>query len=253
MSAKSNTEEKFSNLFEGTELSADVKDKAVEILESAEAKQAEKLVEQYDAKVKELEADFDAKLSEAYGAMIDTVNNTLNTVAEKFVADNEVAIETGIRVDIAENFISGLKELCVESSIEIPEGKENMVESLTTEVEEIESKLDESLKANLELTSKLNNIEASKVFDKIVEGLALTDVEKVKTLSEDVSTSDIEAYTNKLNTIKESLIGKTETPVVEEEIVEGLEVKDDNKIEESVESVPVTYANKSAQSLIPLD
>lgn len=243
MSKKTKTEDTFKNLFEGSELSTEVKDKAVEILEAAETKHLETLSEQYDAKVKELEAEFDTKLDEAYESMIDKVNTALNTVSEKWVKDNEVAIEQGIRIDIAESFINNIKSAALEANIVIPEGKEDMVESLTNELEESESKLDESIKANLELTKKLNEIEASKILATVSEGLVLLDKEKFSKISEDVDHSDLEMYATKLNNLKESVFGIS-SPDSKDDGEENLLENTDNDKKES-DKKTINESNKS--------
>ena len=249
MSANKNQiNEKYTPLFEGVDLSSDVKEKAVSILAEAEETQAKELLEQYAVTEKELETEFDEKLNEAYESMVDNVNGFLNTVVESWLEKNEIAIETGIRVQIAENFIHGIHGVFKESYIEVPEGKSDLVEELETKHEEIEERLDESLKENNDLKIQLSGMKCEQTFTELSEDLALTDKEKFKKLVEDVDINDPEAYEAKAIELKESFFGKAQTEEKDETIVE--EVKDDSKQTENSDTL--NEDSKSLNDLIPV-
>lgn len=245
---------KYTPLFEGVELSSEAKEKAVSILAEAEKVQAEKLVEQFEAKEKELEAEFDKNITEAYGAMVEKVDGFLDTVVESWAKENEIAIEQGIRTQIAENFLSSMKEVFEESYVEVPAEKVDLVEELETKANELESQYDSQLKENLELKKELNGIKCESVVNSLSEDLTVVDKEKFKKLVEDVDIDDTEAFETKASELKESFFAEEKKEVEEKEDVLAEEVKDDKKVEDKKEEVleeDVKEKPKSLADLIP--
>jgi hypothetical protein len=118
--------------------------------------------------------------------------------------ENKLAVEQGVRNEVTESFISGLKKLFEEHYIDVPEEKEDVFESLVQEVAELETKLDESTQKHMDIVKELNEYKAKGVFRDIVEGMVDTDIEKMKELTEDVDYESDEQYKEKLNIIKNS-------------------------------------------------
>lgn len=195
------TKEDVDSLFGNEALSEDFKDKASVLFEAAVgAKVAEleaKLEEEYSAKVEEITESLKAE-------MTDKLDGYLDYVAEQWIAENELAIETGLRVEVAESFLSGLKNLFETHYVDLPEGKVDVVESLAGEVEALTAKLDEQIAANISMKQKLDEAAKAEVLSKLSEGLTLTQKEKLQSLVEGVETADIADFTKKAELIKES-------------------------------------------------
>lgn len=193
-------------LLKGENLSEDFREKAETIFESAVNTRLNEEVslmeEAYDMAVNEAVEDIKAELTEQ-------VNDYLNYVVENWIKENEIAIESGLRTEITEDFISGLKNLFAEHYIDIPEDKTDIVEELGSKVAELENQLNESIENQIQLTKQLNE---SKKFEALVEsceGLTATEVEKLRTLAEGVEFTNTEDFSNKLHTLKESYFKKS--------------------------------------------
>jgi hypothetical protein len=188
-------------LFSGEDLSEEFKQKAVTIFEAAvKAKmQSEiaRLEEAYAATIEEEVATIKEELSSS-------VDDYLNYVVEQWVSDNEVAIEAGLRTELTEEFISGLRQLFAENYIDIPEDKVSVIEELGSRVEELESKLNEEIERSVELTKILSESKKSEIMHSMVEGLTATQAEKLKTLAENVDFVDADSYTTKIQTLREN-------------------------------------------------
>ena len=156
----------------------------------------------------EVEAKYSGMLEEAVEAIKDDltekVNDYLGYVVEQWMADNEIAIEKGIRSELAEEFISGLKNLFAEHYIDVPEDKVDLVEELAARVEETESKLNEEIERGIELRKQLVESRKEEITHTVTEGLTDTQVEKIKSLAESVEFSTEEEYKTKLETIREN-------------------------------------------------
>ena len=188
-------------LFAGEELSEEFKQKAVTIFEAAVKVKMQseiaRLEEAYAATLEEEVATIKEELS-------NNVDDYLNYVVEQWVSDNEVAIEAGLRTELTEEFISGLRQLFAENYIDIPEDKVSVIEELGSKVEELESKLNEEIERNVELTKVLSESKKSEIMHSMVEGLTTTQAEKLKTLAENVDFVDADSYTTKIQTLREN-------------------------------------------------
>ena len=120
------------------------------------------------------------------------------------MTENKLAVETGVRNEVTESFISGLKKLFEEHYIDVPDEKEDVFENLVVEVAELEEKLDEQTEKHMETVKELNKYKAAHIFKTISEGMVDTDVEKLAELTEDVEYDTDEQYKEKLNIIKNS-------------------------------------------------
>ena len=199
-------------------LSEEFKDKAETIFEAAIK---HKLSEEIDR----LEAKYDEELSEAIqttqSEMVEKVDSYLNYVVEQWMADNQVAIQSGLRAEIAENFMTNLKGLFEESYIEVPESKIDLVDDLADTVEELEESLNNTTAKAIELSEELEVYKRDSIIREHARGLAETQVEKLKSLVEDVEFEDEETFAQKVATVKESYFTKEVTESKEAEFTEA--------------------------------
>ena len=216
-------------LVNGEELSEEFKTKAATIFEAA-------IVTRVKAEVAKLEEEFNARLEEAAAknqeGLVEKVDGYLNYVVEQWIKQNEIALEAGIRTEMMESFVSGLKGLFEEHNIDIPEEKVDLIGTLENEVVELQAKLDEQVAANVELTQSINEAVRESIIAEASEDLAETDKEKFAALAEELSFEDAETFASKVQTIRENYFTATstkiETVVTDEPIVEETEVKTKN-------------------------
>lgn len=210
--ASSSMKEDMDALFNGEELSEDFKDKATTIFEAAVSARVDSLVAEAAAKLQEeqeaaiaeatkaLEEDYTAKTEE----LAANLDDYLGYVVEQWMEANQVAIEKSLRTEVTEGFIAGLKTLFAENYFDIPEDKIEVAEELVAKVQELEEKLNESIEQNIELKAVVLESHKEKLFADISEGLAATQVEKLRALAEGIEYSDAETYGKKLQIVKES-------------------------------------------------
>ena len=196
------------------ELSEEFKEKATTIFEAAVKS---KVAEQLDAINEAAKADYETKLEEARGELAEKVDGYLNYVVEEWVKDNALAIERGIRTEIAEEFMNGLKNLFVENYIDVPEEKADLVDELATKSDDLEAKLNEEFSKNVAMKKELDAIKAENALSEAVVGLTDTQADKVKALAEGVEFETIDQYREKLETIKESYFPKVRATGAEKE------------------------------------
>jgi hypothetical protein len=168
---------------------ARVFDRVAQIQEQIEAEYAGQLVEAIDAIKEEL---------------TEKVDDYLNYVVEQWMDDNEIAIESGLRSEITEDFIAGLRNLFAENYINVPEDKVELVDELASKVEELEVKLNEEIEANIQYKKQLTEAIKVQLVNEVCEGLTATQVEKIKALAESVEFSTEEEFVEKLETIREN-------------------------------------------------
>lgn len=215
--------EDVAEVFAGENLTEEAQEKFTTIFEAAVNARANliegQLVEEYEARLEEEVADIQE-------AMTEKLDQYLDYVVEQWIEENKLAIDTSLRADIAEDFMEGLYNLFAESYISVPEQKIDVLGELKTQVEELESALDESINRQLELQNVIDEATMEATFDEVSEGLAITQVEKFRTLSEGIEYSDAETYRKKLEVIKDKFFSEkreTATGVITEEADEGLE------------------------------
>jgi len=146
----------------------------------------------------------ESTIGEVEATLTEQVDEYLNYVVEKWMEDNELAIETGLRAEIAEDFMAGLKNLFTEHYIEVPEDKANLVEELAAQVAAKDEALAEQVKKSEELTKALNESKAQESLRKICEGLTEVQVAKIKSLAEGVEFTTEGEYSQKLAVIREN-------------------------------------------------
>ena len=188
------------------DLSEEFKDKAATIFEAA-------VKTRIKEQTKILEAQFDEKLASetetVKEAMVEKVDSYLNYVVEEWMKENELAVERGIRTEIAEDFITGLKGLFKEHYIDVPEEKYNVLDDLTSQVKDLESKLNEQIEKNVVLAKGTNELTRASLVVSVSEDLADTEKEKFASMAENVEFDSAEKFAEKLETIKESYFPKT--------------------------------------------
>ena len=218
-------EESIANMFEGMDLSEDFKSKVTLVFEAAvnEATKA-----RVDEAVATLEEEFDTKLTESIEeAMDDIVENLdsyLDYVVKEWMEENEVAIESGIKVEMAESLMDGLKELFAEHNIEIDDETVDVVAGLEEQVGELQEQANEAINENIALAKEIAALKAERVFEEVSEGLTVSQKERLKTLSEKLDNDDLDAYETDLNTLKESFFKTAKTQVISENADEEEEI-----------------------------
>ena len=212
-----------SALTEGTELSEEFAEKAKTIFEAAVKS---KLTEEWG----KLEEQFQAQLTEQVEAhkkeLAEEVTGTINYAVTKWLEENQVSVDRGIRNEITEDFITGLKSLFEEHYINIPDEKVDVVEGMTEDLCKMEERLNEQVKANIELQNRLNESAKQIIVKQIAEDLVDTQKDKLASLAEGVEFTSEEEFSKKLTTIKESYFPKEGTPkvVADETPVESEEI-----------------------------
>jgi len=197
-------------------LSDGFKDKAATIFEAAIKT---KLAEEIDRLEEKYNEELAEEIETTKADLVEKVDNYLNYVVEQWMEDNRVAIESGLRTEIAEKFMGSLKDLFTESYIEVPESKVDLVDELAAEVTELEEAHNEAVSRTLAMQEELEVLKRDAIIREAAEGLAETQVEKLKKLAEDIDFEDAETFAQKVETIKESYFTKkvTETADIEEE------------------------------------
>ena len=192
-------------LTEGGEFSEDFKAKASTIFEAAVKSRIE---EQVNAIASSLEEQFSAKLQEEIATLASKVDETLNYAITTWVEENQVALDAGLKLEIAEEFMGGLKKVFEENYLDLPSEKVNVVETMTEELCEMEGRLNEQLERNIELNNKLAGYHKTVVLNQMSEGLVDTQREKLASLAEGVEFVSEEDFKNKVATLISSYFPK---------------------------------------------
>jgi hypothetical protein len=201
-----NVEEDVNALLTGENLSEEFQEKAKTIFEAALKTRAAQLKEamqaQYDQALLEEVESIKADLEER-------VDSYLEYVAEEWLEENRLQVETGIKVKVTESFLEGLKNLCEQHYVEMPEEKYDVLEGMVEKLDEMEEKLNEQIEKNIRLNQRLSESVADRILDEVSEGLAVTQKEKLATLSESVEFESEKIYREKLTTLRESYFPST--------------------------------------------
>jgi len=218
-------------MFEGMDLAEDFKSKVTLVFEAAvneaAATKAEAIVE---AKTAELEAEMNESVEASVDQIVENLDSYLDYVVEEWMKENELAIETGVKVEMAESLMTGLKSLFEEHNIDVDDETIDVVAGLEEEVEELKTTANAQISENVELKKQIASLNADRVFDEITEDLTITQRERLKVLSEKLDVQDIAEYKTDLSTLKESFFSKKATVVEEAEeeqeiITEEAEIK----------------------------
>ena len=213
-----NVDEDVAALIDGEELSETFKTKAATIFEAAVKSKISKIRKQIREESKKEQEKKIASLEES---MQTNVDNYLNYAVGEWMTENKLAVEGGVRNEVTESFMAGLKKLFTEHYIDVPEEKEDVFESLVVEVAELETKLDEQTEKHMDTVKELNTYKAASVFKTVSEGMVDTDIEKLKELTEDVDYDTDTKYAEKLNVIKNSYFKSDKKDVVDNKKTAG--------------------------------
>ena len=199
-------EEDIANLFADEEhLSEEFKTQAASLFEASVVARVNQQMESIeDELVEEANKAFD----EAKEKLVENVDKYLSYVTEQWLKDNELAVENGLRSEITESFINGMKQVFTEHYIEMPEEKYDVLAEQQNQIDELKSKLDEEINKSVEISEEREQLQKEKVFRSVVDDLAETEVEKFASLVEDVTFDNEDMYTSKLNVIKENYFPK---------------------------------------------
>ena len=204
-------------LFEGQELDEEFKERASVIFETVVSKA---ILEQVNDRLETLEevaaVEIAEGIAEAEVKMAEKIDDYLTYVAEEFCKENELAIERGIRAELAENFISGLKSLFEKHYVDVPEEKVDIVEQLFNKVESLEEKLNVEMQTNIEALKEMKNFKKVEAIAEACEGLTSVETDKMCELAEAVQYEDHKEFVSKLNTLRESYFNTRETSGIEE-------------------------------------
>ena len=201
-------EEDVNALLSGEDLSEEFKEKAKVIFEaSINAKITDienQLNEEYATKLSEEVATIKVELTERTDAY-------LEYVAQEWMEENAIAVEKGIKTEMTESFMEGMKKLFEEHYVTLPEDKYDVLENMVDKLDEMETKLNEQIERNVELNQRLGESTAQTIFNNVAEGLAVSQKEKLQSLAESVEFESEESYRGKIETLKESYFGQKKT------------------------------------------
>ena len=215
-------EEDVNALFGGEDLSEEFKEKAKLVFETALNSKVAEVQEALEAKYQET---LEERIAEEKASLSERVDNYLEYVADEWFTENTLAIEQGLKTDMTESFLEGMRSLFEEHYVTIPEDKYDVLESMVEKLDDMETKLNEQIEKNINLNSRLGESVANGILESVSEGLASTQKEKLASLSESVEFESEESYREKLETLRESYFSsKTASPAAKSETLsEGVD------------------------------
>lgn len=223
-------------LFEGADLTEEAKEQLTTIFEAAVADgvagKTEALKEQY-------EEEYKTKLEEEVESLSEKVNDYLKYVTQEFMEQNEIAIDTGLKVEMMESFFADMKKVFENHSVEVPEGKEDVVESLTKKVEELESRLDEATEAQIKAQKSLEEAARKSIVAQVAEGLTEIEADKLATLCEDMEFVSEEKFATKVKVVRETYFTEEreegDEPQLNLDEGEGVDIDEDKILNEDTD------------------
>ena len=208
-------------LIAGEELSEEFQEKAKTIFEAAINAKVAQIKEQLEAQYEE---KFVEEVAAAKESLAERVDSYLEYVSDEWFEENALAVESGLKTEMTESFLTGMKSLFEEHYVTIPEDKYDVLESMVEKLDDMEAKLNEQIEKNIGLNKRLSESVADGILDKVSEGLATTQKEKLASLSESVEFESEEQYREKLEMLKESYFAeKTSTATKTETLSEGVD------------------------------
>jgi len=242
--------EHMSAMFEGEELSEDFKTKASAVFEAA-------ISERYDAIVERLEEAYEQTIEENTAKILDElssrVNDYISYIAEEWLKENRLVVESGIKTEIAENFLNGMRDIFEQNYIQVPEEKVDLVSEMEEENEELRNEVNEQVSENIELKKQILALRCDDIFESYCDGLADTQVEKLRTLAEGIEFDSEELFEEKLSVLKESYFGASRRirkpasasmDLVEEIVLDSGEIEENLQEQEtSINPIMQNYAS----------
>ena len=215
-------EEDVNALFGGEDLSEEFKEKAKLVFETALNSKVSEVKEALEAKYSET---LEERIAEEKSALSERVDNYLEYVADEWFSENALAVEQGLKTDMTESFLNGMRSLFEEHYVTIPDDKYDVLESMVEKLDDMETKLNEQIEKNVSLNSRLGESVANGILESVSEGLASTQKEKLASLSESVEFESEESYREKLATLRESYFSsKAKSPAAKSDTIsEGVD------------------------------
>ena len=216
-----NIEDDVNALLGGEELSEEFREKAKLVFETALNSKVSEVKEALEVKYQET---LEEKIAEEKTALSERVDSYLEYVADEWFTENTLAVEQGLKTELTESFLSGMKGLFEEHYVSIPDDKYDVLESMVEKLDDMETKLNEQIEKNIGLNSRLGESVANGILESVSDGLAATQKEKLASLAESVEFESEESYREKLETLKESYFTSKGTPTSSSETLsEGVD------------------------------
>lgn len=224
-------------IFQGAELSEEFKNKVKVVFDAAVNEEVSKKVQVIESELtQKLEVELQESLNAKVTEIVENLDKYLDYVVGEWMEENKVAIEAGIKVEMAESLMNGLKDLFSEHNIEVDEETLDIVTGLEEQVSALEDKANSLVNENIELNKEVASLKAGKVFEEMTESLTLTQRERLKVLSEKLDCDNLEVYKQNLQTIKESFFAEVAPAQTDNVVVE----EDEIVLEEQVSKKPVS-------------
>ena len=247
MISKEKMKEDMDALLSGENLSEEFVTKATTIFEAAVIARAEEVIVEAEEQLME---EFEIAVEQIKEDMAAKVDGYLNYMVEEWMKDNQLAIQSGLKAEITEEFLTGLRDLFIEHHIDIPEDKVNIVEELAAQLEATEAVLNEEIARGIQLSQALNEQKKFEAIYTACEGLSQTQVEKMKSLAEGVDFTTEEEFVTKLETLKESYfksdVKVASTDALDDEVL----IEEEKKSSKSNDSEINFYAKTISQNLV---
>jgi len=247
MISKEKMKEDMDALLSGENLSEEFVTKATTIFEAAVIARAEEVISEAEEQLME---EFEIAVEAIKEDLAAKVDGYLNYMVEEWMKDNEIAIQSGLKAEITEEFLTGLRDLFIEHNIDIPEDKVDIVEELAAQLEATEAVLNEEIARGIELSQALNEQKKIEAIYTACEGLTQTQVEKMKSLAEGVDFTTEEEFTTKLDTLKESYFKADVKVATTDALDDEVLLEEEKKSIKSSNSEIDYYAKSISQTLV---
>ena len=247
MISKEKMKEDMDALLSGENLSEEFVTKATTIFEAAVIARAEEVISEAEEQLME---EFEIAVEAIKEDLASKVDGYLNYMVEEWMKDNEIAIQSGLKAEITEEFLTGLRDLFIEHNIDIPEDKVNIVEELAAQLEATEAVLNEEIARGIELSQALNEQKKIEAIYTACEGLTQTQVEKMKSLAEGVDFTTGEEFTTKLDTLKESYFKADVKVATTDALDDEVLLEEEKRAIKSSNSEIDYYAKTISQTLV---
>ena len=247
MISKEKMKEDMDALLSGENLSEEFVTKATTIFEAAVIARAEEVISEAEEQLME---EFEIAVEAIKEDLAAKVDGYLNYMVEEWMKDNEIAIQSGLKAEITEEFLTGLRDLFIEHNIDIPEDKVDIVEELAAQLEATEAVLNEEIARGIELSQELNEQKKIEAIYTACEGLTQTQVEKMKSLAEGVDFTTGEEFTTKLDTLKESYFKADVKVATTDALDDEVLLEEEKRAIKSSNSEIDYYAKSISQTLV---
>lgn len=232
-------------IFAGEELSEHLMEKATVVFEAA-------INARLVSEVARLEEEFEERLEESVESireeLVQNIDKYLSYAVEEWVEENQVAIDSGLKNEMAEEFISGLKDLFEANYVNIPETQVDVVAEMVEKIEELEARLNEEIEKNISLEESTKVLQVEDAFNTITEGLAKTQVEKLRVLAEGVSYDSADEFERKVNIIKETYFPSSPRNSTTTMLNEEIELDEETFVENGPMSVYMKAISKQVKN-----